>query len=304
MKQIELHASLVLILVSILQANGFLPLTLQERIVLSQSPVVSLFSISPSSSQSSSKEYSEEVGSPVHVKQPSRRSFIESIIACKILEFIISCQKVNALDDIEYDESSNLIRRNYIPPKKPFAPLSALLPAARVKSTIDDALILTNEILQIDNRMQRSTYNDSNINNELAMMKNERLMRLQQLILEREKRGFMQPFSAGSNTNNMLKATMTNTRMPSSNTKLYDETYKQKLKDLPVTNIPLAILSQAGDKRQFGILQRRQRILEKDSPIRQALNFYTRQIQFNTESYVLNVNSEEKKKMIRNFRVK
>ena len=88
--------------------------------------------------------------------------------------------------------------------------------------------------------------------------------------------------------------------MPISNSKLYDETYKDKLKNLPITDIPLALLTQAGDKRQFSMLQRRQRVLEKNNPIREALNFYTRQLKFDTEFYILNANAEEKKRMIRN----
>ena len=85
-----------------------------------------------------------------------------------------------------------------------------------------------------------------------------------------------------------------------SNTKLYDETYKEKLQGLAPTDVPLAILSQAGDKRQFSILQKRQRKLEKDNLIREAFNFYTRQLQFDTEYYILNAAADEKKKMIRN----
>lgn len=72
-------------------------------------------------------------------------------------------------------------------PKKPSAPLSALLPAARVKSTIDDAVVTTNEILSLTN------------NNDAT---NEKLLHLQEIILIREENGFMSSLDAGDSTNN------------------------------------------------------------------------------------------------------
>ena len=44
----------------------------------------------------------------------------------------------------------------------------------------------------------------------------------------------------------------------------------------------------------------RQRKLEKLNGIREAFNYYTRQLQFDTEYYVLNASAEDKKRMIRN----
>jgi hypothetical protein len=169
-------------------------------------------------------------------------------------------------------------------PKKPSAPLSALLPAARVKSTIDDAVVTTNEILSLTN------------NNDAT---NEKLLHLQEIILIREENGFMSSLDAGDSTNNNNNNKRQSLNFPSSNSKLNEDAYKEKLKMLPVQDKPLALLSKVGDNRQFDILQRRQRRLEKNSPIREAMNFYTRQIQFNTESYILNASAEDRKRMIR-----
>ncbi len=207
-------------------------------------------------------------------------------------------QAMSEIDDSPIDMStrsstSDVImttKKSY--PKKPFAPLPALLPAARVKLIIDGALIVTNEIMALDNSSSTDDVEKKNIQD----LRNDKISRLNKLIIEREKKEFMKPFSDKSNSNTVF----TKTTIPSSNSKLYDDTYRDKMKNLAITDVPLALLSQAGDKRQFSILQSRQRKLEKNSPIRQALNFYTRQLQFDTESYLLNASAEEKKRMIRN----
>ncbi len=193
--------------------------------------------------------------------------------------------------------------------KKPFAPLQALLPASRVRLTIDNALAVSNQMIELDN----SYKNLNNVNAAISITinsdtykskKNDMASMLEEIILQREQRGFMIPFSSFVSQNssgissNTTKLQLLNKK---SNTKLYDETYKEKINNLSSpTEIPLALLSQAGDKRQFNILQQRQRRLESKSPIRQALNYYTRQLVFNTETYVLNANAETKKQMIRN----
>jgi len=204
--------------------------------------------------------------------------------------------------------------------KKPFAPLQALLPASRVKLTIDNAIAVANEIIELDasykyqNNVNTSTMSmpvsvsvsvSVSVNSEAyKSKKNELANALNGIIIEREQRGFMTPLFISNERNDGSTATTTATNASlnrKSNTKLYDETYKEKLNNLSSpTEIPLALLSQAGDKRQFQILQSRQRKLESKSPIRQALNYYTRQLVFNTETYVLNANAETKKQMIRN----
>ena len=158
-------------------------------------------------------------------------------------------------------------------PKKPFAPLEALLPAARVKVTIDESLSLVQKMEQLGATDKGQS---------------EILNKLNTLIVDRT------TFMTSEKGENAKKV-----QNPKSNTKLYDETYKEKLQGLAPTDVPLALLSQVGDKRQFSILQKRQKKLEKKNSIREAFNFYSRQLQFDTEYYILNAAADEKKKMIR-----
>lgn len=223
----------------------------------------------------------------------NRRALLHNLCSSMIVYnvLLISPNYVKAIDqsDEVLATSDNIIgtTRKSVP-KKPFAPLSALLPAARVRTTINDALQIASEIIALDN----SSIDDKEKN---QMKKNEKISLLKQIILTREKKGFMIPLNEESNNKIFTKTTM-----PTSKSKLYDDRYSEELKNLPITDIPLALLTQAGDKRQFSILQKRQRRLESTSSIREALNFYTRQLQFDTESYVLNASAEEKKRMIRN----
>ena len=241
----------------------------------------------------------------------NRRNFIQSCYFSTVssLLLFITPKQVNAkenVNDIIVNPSfqpsiiDNNIQPKTLKPKKPFAPLSALLPATRVKMTIDDALIIADEIIALDDQLSSSSSSSSSKNN-IPQEKIQKISQLQELIIQREKKGFMNPFNdTTKNNNSNNNIIFTKSQMPISNSKLYDETYKDKLKNLPITDIPLTLLTQAGDKRQFSILQRRQRVLEKNNPIREALNFYTRQLKFDTEFYILNANAEEKKRMIRN----
>jgi len=191
------------------------------------------------------------------------------------------------------DKVSAIISPKRATPKKPYAPLAALLPATRVKVTIDYALELTNEIVSLEK-------NKSNIEKSIQEQqqqqqqqhKMEIITRLEQILIEQK--DFMKAFNNNNNSNNKSEINIR------SNSKLYEDTYREKIQNIPATDIPLALLTQAGDKRQFKILQQRQRKLEKNSPIREAFNYYSRQLQFDTEYYVLNANVEEKKRMIRN----
>jgi hypothetical protein len=158
-------------------------------------------------------------------------------------------------------------------PKKPFAPLEALLPAARVKVTIDESVSLVEKLEKLGVAEEG---------------RSEILSKLCNLIVERTTFMTSEKGETAKKVQNLK-----------SNTKLYDESYKEQLQGLAPTDVPLALFSQAGERRQFRMLQKRQKQLEKKNSIREALNFYTRQLQFDTEYYILNSGAEEKKKMIR-----
>jgi len=172
-------------------------------------------------------------------------------------------------------------------PKKPFAPAPALIPPARVKYTIEEAIQLVKQLQQLD---------DASDSLSAGNAKNEIIMRLKMTI---GVTSFMSPLLA-ENASKSKASPIDESIMKPSKSKVYQETYNEKLKDISPVDVPYAFLAKTGDYRQFDQLQRRQRKLEKLNPIREAFNYYTRQLQFDTEYYILNASAEVKKQMIRN----
>lgn len=175
------------------------------------------------------------------------------------------------------EAEENILEKKKFAPKKPFAPPEALLPAARVKYTIDEALILVD---QYDTKREEQEQ-------EMIIKSLKKLLGVTT---------FMSPLSGSGKAATPIDETSMNP----SNAKVYQQTYNEKLREMGAVNVPYALLVQAGDYRQFNILQQRQRKLEQQNLIRQAFNYYTRQLQFDTEYYILNASPELKKKMIRN----
>jgi hypothetical protein len=81
----------------------------------------------------------------------------------------------------------------------------------------------------------------------------------------------------------------------------YSRAYIDELKSLPLTEVPLAILTQLGNYRQYSLLRNRQNKMEKENTFRAAFNFYTRQLRFDAERYLWTASREERKKFIRQF---
>mmetsp|Transcript_39117 Transcript_39117/g.44610 ORF Transcript_39117/g.44610 Transcript_39117/m.44610 type:complete len:463 (+) Transcript_39117:295-1683(+) len=201
-------------------------------------------------------------------------------------------------------------------PKKPFAPPSALLPAARVKYTIDESMRLVDEFIALSSYSSSALEEQGIItSNDVSNNKSREEEIIQILIQTLSVKTYMSPlptsFASSTTKNNNNKTTVAvlppidESLMKPSNAKLYQESYDDEIKAMFASspwNVPYALLVRANDYRQFDMLQQKQRLLEKSNPIREALNYYTRQLQFETEYYVLgpNVSNEERKRMIRN----
>ena len=109
-----------------------------------------------------------------------RREFIHNMISSSMISSI-ALSKISQVQAMEQDDGiPTITTTSSTSRKKPFAPLSALLPAARVKSTIDDALNLTNEIITLDKDSR------SNNNDETKNGKKERIAKLEEMIIQRE----------------------------------------------------------------------------------------------------------------------
>lgn len=171
--------------------------------------------------------------------------------------------------------------------KKPFAPPEALLPATRVKLLIDQSILLVEELMSLQK--------DNRINENSSKREQEIIWALKQYLLLPTT--YTVPLNVSTNQISKKKSVNMNSF---SNSKLYDEAYNQILKSVPPQDIPYVSLVKLGEEREISILRSRQRSLERQNPVREAFNIYTRQLQFDTEYYILNTSAEEKKKMIRN----
>jgi hypothetical protein len=190
--------------------------------------------------------------------------------------------------------------------RKPFAPPMALIPAARVKYVIEESLRLLDRLEPIQEQSKRNNALDDNDGRDDEII-NDIVVNLQRLIYTKT---FMSPLSLLFSQEQQqqqqvssFQAIKTNDNLPSMDpmkSKIYQESYNEKLKGMSPINVPYALLVKAGDLRQLKQLQKKQETLEKQNPVREAFNYYTRQLQFDTEYYLLNVSAQEKKKMIRN----
>ncbi len=151
--------------------------------------------------------------------------------------------------------------------KKPFAPLENLLPAVRVKRSIDVAIGLTKSLGDDTTTSQRENT----------------LERLETLLLK--------PTS--------YVKSLTLQGVPSKPADLYLKDYKSIQGDLPFQKA----LVQSGDVDAWKRLKRKEKKLEQSSSIRAALNAYTDALSFSGDSYLLKVDPKTKSNMVREDRL-
>ena len=158
--------------------------------------------------------------------------------------------------------------------QRPFAPKEALLPAARVKLTIDKAIILTNSIIA----KSKNTGSSTNVKEV-----DDILQELQDLLLKPQ---------------NYIRSFQTQ-GVPSKPANLYLNKYKPMKGDLPLQRM----LIQSGDVSAWKDLKTKEKDMEKSNEIRAALNAYTDYLSFSSDTYVLNVDKVTKSNMVRNDRL-
>jgi hypothetical protein len=146
--------------------------------------------------------------------------------------------------------------------RKPFAPNEALLPAARVKLSIDQAVILATKLID-----------DPNPSNSVA------LLDLENLILKPQ------------NYVGSLKLQ----GVPEAPAKKYLESYRPMSGDLPFQ----LYLTKRGDVDTWKDLKRKEKEQERTSEIRAALNAYTDALSFSGDTYLLNVDKATQSNMVR-----
>eukprot|EP00586_Coscinodiscus_wailesii_P016504 CAMPEP_0172496998 /NCGR_PEP_ID=MMETSP1066-20121228/94736_1 /TAXON_ID=671091 /ORGANISM="Coscinodiscus wailesii, Strain CCMP2513" /LENGTH=291 /DNA_ID=CAMNT_0013269567 /DNA_START=188 /DNA_END=1063 /DNA_ORIENTATION=+ len=161
--------------------------------------------------------------------------------------------------------------------RRPYAPLEDLLPAARVKWTIDKAFETTAKIIADDNAT------DVNSLNNRALLVGE----LQMLLL-----------SPRNYTGNRELAPV-----PKRPAKEYLDAYSKNRQGLNILAQPGARLVQSGEVDAWKRLKNQERRREENDEIRAALNIYTTSLNFRSDAYLLNVSPSERSQMIRQDRL-
>lgn len=146
--------------------------------------------------------------------------------------------------------------------RRPFAPTEALLPAARVKLLIEEALLAP-------------AWND------------QPPAPVVRLLLEPQ--------------NVTLGATLP--EVPTQPGRIYQQSYRNVVNELPLLERPGALLAQRGEIAAWKRLKRQERLKESQNDYRAAFNLYTSSLSFTTESYLLTVSAPTRSQMIRDDRL-
>jgi hypothetical protein len=179
-----------------------------------------------------------------------RGSFVLSIPFCFIAPIISSAATIREQE------------------KKPFAPLESLLPAVRLKKSIDLAVGLTKSLVK---------------ESSIGKVNTEILEQLEKILLKPQ--NYVQTLKLQD--------------VPSKPADLYLKSYKPMTGDLPLQRY----LVQNGDIDTWKRLKRSEKAMEYTSEIRAALNAYTDALSFSADSYLLNVDKATRSNMVREDRL-
>jgi len=155
----------------------------------------------------------------------------------------------------------------------PFAPIDTLLPATRVKITLDNAVDIASKLVA------DKGLDDSN--------KKELLHDLESLLL------IPQDYMKGT----------TPIDVPQQPAKSYLKSYEEYRNQVSILEKPGAMLVQNGEIDAWKRLKRQEKAREDTDEIRAALNYYTSNLNFNSDKFVLTASKEERSKMIRDDKI-
>lgn len=154
----------------------------------------------------------------------------------------------------------------------PFAPIDALLPAARVQVTLDRAVDIAS------NLVSSTTSTEA---------KQEMLHDLENILL------LPQNFNRGT----------TPIDVPKQPAQSYLNTYAEYRNSVSIIEKPGAMLVQNGEIDTWKRLKRQEKSREETDEIRAALNYYTSNLNFNADKFVFTAPKEERSKLIREDKV-
>ena len=179
---------------------------------------------------------------------------------------------------------------------KPFAPLEALLPAARVKVTIDQSVQLAQAIQahpdDISGNLRRQTQLGALLMTPGRYMKHT-VTTTDNTLLADEK----------TNTISLLSSSDRPPKQKYTPAKAYLDTYDRNRQQLPLAFQPGALLVQNGEINAWRRLKRQEAVQESQDEIRAALNTYTQALTFRADAYLLTVSPQERSQMVRQDRL-
>lgn len=161
-----------------------------------------------------------------------------------------------------------LAATSYVPPS---APLDALLPATRVRATIDRAVDLASKLASKED------------DDDAAAKKEALLAELGKLLLE------PQDYARG----------LPPIDVPQRPAKSYLDAYASYRNRVSILERPGAMLVQNGEIDAWKRLKRQERAREDADPIRAALNYYTSNLNFDPDKFAFTAKGEDRSRMIR-----
>lgn len=172
---------------------------------------------------------------------------------------------------------------------KPFAPTEALLPAIRVRTTIDWSLAVAKEI--------QSHPNDNQHNEQLQKKLESKLLSPQNYV--RNVLSNDGGLSHGDAVGFSPLSMPTLAQQKYQPAKAYLDTYNRNRQDLPLMFQPGALLVQSGEIDSWRRLKRQEAKRETQDEIRAALNVYNQALTYRADAYLLTVSSQERSQMVR-----
>jgi hypothetical protein len=163
--------------------------------------------------------------------------------------------------------------------KKPFAPVETLLPAVRVKLSIDRALSLTNSLIASSTSITTNNALSIEGQRKSQEMYVETLHQLENILLSPQ--NYVQSLQLQG--------------VPPKPADLYLQSYKPMKGDLPFQRLFI----QSGDVQTWKQLKKNEKEQERSSEVRAALNAYTDALSFTSASYLLNVDKATRSSMVR-----
>lgn len=176
---------------------------------------------------------------------------------------------------------------------KPFAPTSALLPAIRAKLWIEDAHNLAQQLVSSSNESDTTT-------------RDKTLQDLNYVLSHRPK--LFDPSKGEKPLSRVSSTAFAQFTAKKGSDKLLDNTVDNGSGTLFSASLSpgdrlAAAFNRADVGRQWGMLQSQESKKEQENEVRAAFNFYTQQLEFNSNSYAWNGSVAERKRRIRDDQI-